>query len=276
MLVIPGGGYSLVAVHHEGHDVAEVLAKHGITAGVLKYRLPNPVSSDEPEQPRVRFHLVDAATGTERGSWQLFVERPADLLKNLDPILPKIAQAVYGKPAPPPRPKEQPGFTTIPEVASTFYHGLDHLVSGRPAYAAEYFRMAVEGDPHFSLAALAQAKAYEQLGFPGIAEALRETMPEGRLPDVPVAGRSSALTIRFVNRTDTFTVGQMERIRSMLQEDHGFALFDTDWIPELTRETDLKLSGDFPLVHGLDHRLWLRADHLLVFSAEKKRQPHAC
>jgi acetyl esterase/lipase len=49
VIVIPGGGYSVVAMYHEGHDVAKVLANKGITAAVLKYRLPNPQSSDQPQ-----------------------------------------------------------------------------------------------------------------------------------------------------------------------------------------------------------------------------------
>jgi tetratricopeptide (TPR) repeat protein len=218
----------------------------------------------------VRFRLVDAATGTERGNWQLFAARPGDLMKNIDPLLPLIAKAVCGGKAAPPRPRNQSGFTAIPEAASTFYHGVDHLVAGRPEYAAEYFRIAAASDAGFSLAVHAQAKAYEQLGFSGVAEAVRATIPAGLLPQAQAAGTSAVLTVRFVNRTDTFTSGQMQRIRDALQETHGFALFEPDWIPALTRETDLKLSEDFPLVHGLDHRLWLRADHFLVFSAEKK------
>jgi acetyl esterase/lipase len=50
VLILPGGGYSLVAVNHEGYDLAEALSAQGITAAVLKYRLPNPLSSDEPHQ----------------------------------------------------------------------------------------------------------------------------------------------------------------------------------------------------------------------------------
>ena len=49
VLIVPGGGYEVVAIHHEGYEVAERLAKQGITAGVLKYRLPHPKSSDEPD-----------------------------------------------------------------------------------------------------------------------------------------------------------------------------------------------------------------------------------
>jgi len=48
VVIIPGGNYSVVAIRHEGTDVARVLADQGITAGVLKYRLPNPKSSDQP------------------------------------------------------------------------------------------------------------------------------------------------------------------------------------------------------------------------------------
>ncbi len=48
VVVIPGGGYSLVAMYHEGYYIAEALSEQGITAAVLKYRLPNPKSSDQP------------------------------------------------------------------------------------------------------------------------------------------------------------------------------------------------------------------------------------
>ena len=48
VVIVPGGGYSLVAIYHEGYDIAKVLAEQGITAVVLKYRLPNPFSSEMP------------------------------------------------------------------------------------------------------------------------------------------------------------------------------------------------------------------------------------
>ncbi len=41
VLVVPGGGYSVVCQNHEGAAIAEWLAGQGFTAGVLKYRLPN-------------------------------------------------------------------------------------------------------------------------------------------------------------------------------------------------------------------------------------------
>jgi len=40
VIICPGGGYSILAINHEGYDVAEWFAERGITAFVLKYRLP--------------------------------------------------------------------------------------------------------------------------------------------------------------------------------------------------------------------------------------------
>lgn len=50
IIILPGGGYTLEAIYHEGYDVAKILAENGITGAVLKYRLPNPESSDRPEK----------------------------------------------------------------------------------------------------------------------------------------------------------------------------------------------------------------------------------
>ena len=49
VIILPGGGYSVVAIYHEGHDLASALTSQGITVAVLKYRLPNPQSSDMPQ-----------------------------------------------------------------------------------------------------------------------------------------------------------------------------------------------------------------------------------
>jgi acetyl esterase/lipase len=49
VLVLPGGGYDVVAIFHEGSEIAEILAKNGTTAAVLKYRLPKLESSTHPE-----------------------------------------------------------------------------------------------------------------------------------------------------------------------------------------------------------------------------------
>lgn len=49
VVIVPGGGYEVEAVYHEGYEIAQWLASHGVVAAVLKYRLPNPESSTRPE-----------------------------------------------------------------------------------------------------------------------------------------------------------------------------------------------------------------------------------
>jgi acetyl esterase/lipase len=41
VIVIPGGGYAGIAINHEGIEIAKKFAAAGITAFVLKYRLPS-------------------------------------------------------------------------------------------------------------------------------------------------------------------------------------------------------------------------------------------
>jgi acetyl esterase/lipase len=41
VIICPGGGYGILAASHEGTDVAKVFNEMGITAFVLKYRLPD-------------------------------------------------------------------------------------------------------------------------------------------------------------------------------------------------------------------------------------------
>lgn len=48
VVLCPGGSYMGLAIGHEGFEVARWLASHGITAAVLKYRMPN----GHPEVPR--------------------------------------------------------------------------------------------------------------------------------------------------------------------------------------------------------------------------------
>ncbi len=41
VIICPGGGYQIAAIKHEGTDVAKRFTEMGITAFVLKYRIPN-------------------------------------------------------------------------------------------------------------------------------------------------------------------------------------------------------------------------------------------
>jgi dienelactone hydrolase len=56
VIICPGGGYSILAYDWEGTDVAKLLNAHGIAAIVLKYRLPDSLSSTAPD----KVPLMDA------------------------------------------------------------------------------------------------------------------------------------------------------------------------------------------------------------------------
>ena len=49
MVILPGGGYVLESIVAEGSEIAEFLAAQGVTAAVLKYRLPLAEASDQPQ-----------------------------------------------------------------------------------------------------------------------------------------------------------------------------------------------------------------------------------
>lgn len=61
ILVIPGGGYSHVAINHEGHEIAKAFNEQGYSAFVLYYRLPK----DEYMKVRKIGPLQDAQRGMQ-------------------------------------------------------------------------------------------------------------------------------------------------------------------------------------------------------------------
>lgn len=59
VLVAPGGGYSILAIEHEGTDVCTWLNSLGVTAVLLKYRVP----VREKQEPRNLAAIQDAQRG---------------------------------------------------------------------------------------------------------------------------------------------------------------------------------------------------------------------
>lgn len=48
VVICPGGGYSIVAIDHEGYKVAEKFNEMGVAAFVLKYRIPDKKNQQDP------------------------------------------------------------------------------------------------------------------------------------------------------------------------------------------------------------------------------------
>ncbi|WP_225206704.1 alpha/beta hydrolase [Novosphingobium huizhouense] len=62
VVVAPGGAFMLLAMDHEGWNVARALADRGIAAFVLKYRL-NPTPKDEAEAGKFMFEQLGKEVG---------------------------------------------------------------------------------------------------------------------------------------------------------------------------------------------------------------------
>ena len=67
VVICPGGGYFLVAMGHEGHAFAKWFKERGITAAVLKYRMPNGVPDVPMEDAAeaLRYMKEDYAKSSE-------------------------------------------------------------------------------------------------------------------------------------------------------------------------------------------------------------------
>ena len=57
VIILPGGGYSRLAIQHEGYDIALELSKRGVWAFVVKYRLPIDSSCTD---DRAEVAIIDA------------------------------------------------------------------------------------------------------------------------------------------------------------------------------------------------------------------------
>ena len=71
VIMCPGGAYFLLAMNHEGHDMASWFTTQGITYAVLKYRMPNghneiPLSDAEQAIRLIRKHAMEWGVNPHR------------------------------------------------------------------------------------------------------------------------------------------------------------------------------------------------------------------
>lgn len=87
IVACPGGGYTHLAMNHEGHDLANWFNSQGITYAVLTYRMPNgnnevPLSDAQQALRIMRQHAAE--WNNKLVSWDL---RQADTLPALLPLI---------------------------------------------------------------------------------------------------------------------------------------------------------------------------------------------
>ena len=68
IVVLPGGGYSKVCIAHEGFEIAKFYRDLGITAVVVKYRLPNLGHKEVPLEDAQAVGLTDVVKVIGNGS----------------------------------------------------------------------------------------------------------------------------------------------------------------------------------------------------------------
>ena len=67
VVACPGGGYSILAMHHEGTDMAAWFNSQGITYAVLRYRMPN----GHDEVPLSDVHQAIRVMRSHADDWQV-------------------------------------------------------------------------------------------------------------------------------------------------------------------------------------------------------------
>lgn len=90
VIVAPGGGFRLLAIHHEGTRVAQWLAERGVAAFVLKYRLVQspPGETNEAMRKRVQEKFatgIGGLPGVEDGTEALRIVRAHAAQWGIDP-----------------------------------------------------------------------------------------------------------------------------------------------------------------------------------------------
>ena len=72
VIICPGGGYSRLAFNKEGTDIAQILAKWGVTAFVLKYRLPSDkIMKDKSTGPLMDAEQAISSIRSEATKWDI-------------------------------------------------------------------------------------------------------------------------------------------------------------------------------------------------------------
>lgn len=76
VVILPGGGYQTLAVSHEGAEIAQEFNKYGVTAFVLKYRLPSDlIMVDKTIGPLQDAQRAIQLVRQNAGKWSLKTDR---------------------------------------------------------------------------------------------------------------------------------------------------------------------------------------------------------
>lgn len=120
VIVCPGGGYNILAYSHEGKEVCEWLNSLGITAGLLKYRVPRRDELEKHHAPLQDVHRAIGIMRTRAEEWKIDPDRVGILGFSAGGHLSSMAITSDGKRTYTPDPKVD-NVNCIPNFAVLIY-----------------------------------------------------------------------------------------------------------------------------------------------------------
>ena len=132
VIICPGGGYARLAIDHEGYDVARRLNEMGVTAFVLKYRLPNDQSQlDKSTAPLLDAQQALRLVRRQAAKYQVDVERIGLMGFSAGGHLAATAGTHFARPVgPSPGPESvRPAFLVLLYPVISFSDSLQHAGS---------------------------------------------------------------------------------------------------------------------------------------------------
>lgn len=147
ILICPGGGYRILAIQHEGHDIARWYSEQGILAVVLKYRLPDPELVNAPWN----VPLGDAKAAIKKirqnaDNWKIDIKKVGVMGFSAGGHL-ASSLSVHGKSNVDPNENERPDFSILIYPVISLDTGITHQGSRKNLLGTQ---LNTEFEKHFS------------------------------------------------------------------------------------------------------------------------------
>lgn len=207
--------------------------------------------------------VVDARNGTSAG---MFSETAPDRSRRmllLSALARRVAAGVATHAGRPPAAAQAPCLTWLPEASRHFFAGMEAYAAGSAADAAAHFRLARMEDDTARLAWLWEARAYQRLGVPELAEVIIERKGLSEQLALPQALAGATNIVAVLTGRGVSAACKAAFVEE-LRKDARFVLFDPAWMGLPAAEADLQLSGE--MAAPLNERsIWLAVDSVLSF-----------
>src|SRR5690606_33234051 len=130
VIIFPGGGYWINAISHEGEDVARKFNEHGITAFVVKYRIPNDAAMKERKTgPLQDAQQAIAWVRTNASRWKVKPDRIGIMGFSAGGHLASTAGTHFVRPVVPQKVSVRPDFMILIYPVISFQPEFGHLGS---------------------------------------------------------------------------------------------------------------------------------------------------